>query len=698
MQQTLQLNVIPFEPPVKSLHFSFYREKKPEYCPIFKADLDGLLDDVIPALELFELEKLYTDFLPPREDALVLEIDLTLNTRFANHYYRYLVRKYFEGVADIMHQNFTSETEVWFHAPEKSTEIFKVYNQFTIKIQHGRLTNGPELVLSYDGTSKVLTRPVSKIYNFKTELYNWIVCGNRIYKWKYRPQEVINQPANCYPVVSNVLKPHFDIAFETPIFQNRYPKYRQLLDDFYNQYLNVPGFKQLLQISEEGFYHPTAEQFRIINPASNDLLYAQLPGQSYHQKGKEPKKDFKSKGPYQLPRKPSNFKFFFIYQISDKAGAVTELYKYLNSGYKDDRFPFPKMQDYIKIPFELDISKNVEFDTVANAVTAVKNAVKYADWLPDTQYMALFVNPVPKLEKDVQKVEIYYKIKEILLYEGVLSQVIKSEHLYKFGKPNSFFNTFLPHIEIAILAKLGGIPWKLDRPAINELIVGVGAFYSNAKKTRFVGSAFCFNNEGIFKGFDCFNSNDTLSLAGSIREAVGKFLVTNHTAKRLVIHFYKDIGKKELEPIVSTLHALGLPIPVIVVSINKTESKDLLGFDVSDHENLMPYSGTIIRVGKYEYLLFNNTRYDKYAKPAQKEYHFPIKIALSSTVPNLLDNIDLAEQLIDQVYQFSRMYWKSTNQISLPVTIKYPEMVAEIYPFFQHEKLPDFGKESLWFL
>jgi hypothetical protein len=78
------------------------------------------------------------------------------------------------------------------------------------------------------------------------------------------------------------------------------------------------------------------------------------------------------------------------------------------------RFPFPKMQDYIKVPFELDISKNVEFDTVENAVATIKNAVKNAEWLPDTQYMALFVNPVPKLEKDETRKNIYYKIKEIL--------------------------------------------------------------------------------------------------------------------------------------------------------------------------------------------------------------------------------------------------------------------------------------------
>jgi hypothetical protein len=136
------------------------------------------------------------------------------------------------------------------------------------------------------------------------------------------------------------------------------------------------------------------------------------------------------------------------------------------------------MQDYIKVPFELDITKNIEFDSVENAVATVRNAIKNAEWQPDTRYLALFVNPVPKLEKDEERKNIYYKIKEILLYEDVLSQVKKSEHLYKNVKPNSYFNTFLPHIEIAMLAKLGGVPWRLNRLTNNELIVGVGAFYS----------------------------------------------------------------------------------------------------------------------------------------------------------------------------------------------------------------------------
>lgn len=35
---------------------------------------------------------------------------------------------------------------------------------------------------------------------------------------------------------------------------------------------------------------------------------------------------------------------------------------------------------------------------------------------------------------------------------------------------------------------------------------------------------------------------------------------------------------------------------------------------------------------------------------------------------------------------------------NLPITIKYPEMVAEIVPHFSEAKLPQFGKNNLWFL
>ncbi|MBL0200343.1 MAG: hypothetical protein IPP81_09235 [Chitinophagaceae bacterium] len=87
---------------------------------------------------------------------------------------------------------------------------------------------------------------------------------------------------------------------------------------------------------------------------------------------------------------------------------------------------------------------------------------------------------------------------------------------------------------------------------------------------------------------------------------------------------------------------------------------------------------------------------------AKQDGYCPMhKDDLKGAIERLVDESDtdtLINKLIDQIYQFSRMNWKSVSQQNLPVTIKYPEIVPEIFPYFNNEKLPDFGKENLWFL
>jgi hypothetical protein len=258
---------------------------------------------------------------------------------------------------------------------------------------------------------------------------------------------------------------------------------------------------------------------------------------------------------------------------------------------------------------------------------------------------------------------------------------------------NKSFQYYLPNIAIALLAKLNGVPWRLNRPPKNELIVGIEAFYSHTAKCRFVGSAFCFNNEGDFLNFDSFPAENTNLLAHSIRTAVLKYLVTYEKAERMVIHFYKT----ELQPILDILYKLNINIPVFTITINKTESKDLTAFDTLVPDFLMPISGTIIKTSYRQFLLFNNTRY--YEEPnVNGGYPFPIKLSFSCSDPELLKDFRAITELIDQVYQFSRMYWKSVSQQNLPVTIKYPEMVAEMFPHFESDIIPEFGRKSLWFL
>jgi hypothetical protein len=143
------------------------------------------------------------------------------------------------------------------------------------------------------------------------------------------------------------------------------------------------------------------------------------------------------------------------------------------------------------------------------------------------------------------------------------------------------------------------------------------------------------------------------------------------------------MSKREAQPIIDMLYRLGLNIPVIVITINKTETQDIVAFD-TEASDLMPASGTVIRVGNNQFLLYNSAKYDESfaTGKSKKDYPFPIKVKITAADKTFQFDNPLYAELLDQVYKFSRMYWKSVKQQNLPITIKYPEMVAEIVPHF----------------
>ena len=116
--------------------------------------------------------------------------------------------------------------------------------------------------------------------------------------------------------------------------------------------------------------------------------------------------------------------------------------------------------------------------------------------------------------------------------------------------------------------------------ANKDLVIGVGAFLSEKVGERYVGSAFSFNPNGLFKNFDCCKANDLESIVAGIRKAIGHFIVDSETyPERLIIHYYKTMSKREARPITQMLNTLGLNIPVLIVTINKTETSDIVMFD-----------------------------------------------------------------------------------------------------------------------
>ena len=170
-----------------------------------------------------------------------------------------------------------------------------------------------------------------------------------------------------------------------------------------------------------------------------------------------------------------------------------------------------------------------------------------------------------------------------------------------------------------------------------------------------------------------------------------------HNYRALIIHLYKEMNRKERQELEKALFDLELQIPYVVLNI--TEDKSNLAFD-DQFEGKIPVSGTIIRLSQNDYLLYNNTRYSERTRSRIESFSFPVKIRFSKS-----KHIDIYHQanrdfLIDQVYQFSRIYWKSVKQRSLPVTVEYSKILAKMVSNFESKNLPDnsVAKKTLWFL
>lgn len=689
MNQSLMLNIIPFESPVQNLTIPLYIGRRDGFYSYFLDDeLKELVGAQMSKLEKLENYCLYTDFKEPAEEAILVTINIDQKPHLALRYFKHLVYSYFRnGVADIMQKNFIKDIELWFINPNEKGSNYSIYDKFTLRLSYGNVTSGFELIVSYGGTSKVSKKSLKELPGFDTSKLHLLNNNGIISKYEnIDPKDKLHLD-KIFPIIGRSLYEAYNIAPELPDRKNRYPRFYRPIIDFYNNYLDNDYFRAIIPLRPEGFIKDYTATVSRLADSSNLLQYGLGTGT-------EPKTDLKSLGPCEPVPPPNNVTFFFIYQQN-----CQDHYKQIKTYFEEGFRSHPNLQDFIHQPFFIDEKLNIVFKDLGSIMQTVFDTLKIRKKNPDTKYFIIYISPISRLTESLPEKKLYYRLKEMFLHYEYYSQVIYKNNIISNGEINNNFNFYLPNIQAAILAKLGGIPWRLVRVENDELIIGIGAFNSSNNKNKFLGSAFCFNNTGKFNKFTCFEADDTLALAGSIREAVQIFFKDHPNTSRIIIHFYKVISKKELKPILDILYrGLGLEIPVIVVTINKSVSKDILAFDTSIPSKLMPYSGTYIKITKRQYLLFNNTRYTPESKVTEREYHFPIKIKLTSTKLEMLEDEKLIETLIDQVYQFSRMYWKSVSQQNTPVTIAYPEMVAKMFAYFKYDYIPPFGQNNLWFL
>ena len=685
MNQQLFFNILTFDWPNEPVTFHFYDESVQGSIKLHNSLWPKDIEAIFPDRILDKEKAIYTTFTREKEGAKVLSIDFKqdnpdLVKRFYNreifHYFQHILKKR-------VRTGFVGENQVWMFEKQLHETGYAVFNKFTLKVQFAQVSEFPELVISSDGKSRILKKSVAQLMPaVSSKNFGLLRYKERFIKWKETPDIEDFNSDNAYPILNRDLIDALGIELETKKIKNRYRKYLSSIEYFAGKFLHTPSFKEFIPINSPAFIDVDAERIGSCPPDSNLLRFGQK------QFSDDTKRALNTLMPYKSSTF-SNVHMFFIYH-EDDIDYKERLLEQFDTGLKF----FKGLKSYVNIDFYADELSDIIYTDKANPFPEIEKILQQRIPDNDIKYIAIYLTPISKSIKDRAKNLVYYRVKELLLNHRITSQVIDPAKMDEVG--NNWMYS-LPNLEIAILAKLEGMPWALAQETKNELVVGIGAWRSREDDVQYIGSAFSFSNNRKFKHFEYFLKSEVKLLAGSIADKVADYAALYDRPERIIIHFYKTMNTNEMDAIIKELEKLGGAYTIFIVSINKTEAEDIVAFDEKS-EDRMPIGGTYIRIGESKYLLFNNNRREGAKVSVFDGFPFPVKMKIQCTDPERLKDSAEIKELIVQVYQFSRLYFKSVSQQNLPVTIKYPEMVAEIAPHFLDPDIPDYGKDKLWFL
>jgi hypothetical protein len=241
----MQFNLLSFTLPIDTITVNLYSEKDEETRPniVFRDECPDVWEQNPDTLS--ECKHLYCSFANEatecKGDKYTATINLNDTPRFAINYIRHLIYTYFRGRVPAVCYNFVDGVEIWIKA-EQQQNITK-FHRYTLNPQHARITNGFELLVTYESVSTVYNTPVSKLSEIQPELFALVIAGGELAKYKRLTVEQKSQINQIYPVLNNSLAKALGISLYREPNKNKYQHIRpnffilQRLS-FYNRFSN----------------------------------------------------------------------------------------------------------------------------------------------------------------------------------------------------------------------------------------------------------------------------------------------------------------------------------------------------------------------------------------------------------------------------------------------------------------------------
>ena len=585
------------------------------------------------------------------ENSINYSLNLNDNHSLAAWYYSDSAFRVLSKQCNLQQLNFTHDWIYWFRNNYRYKEPQVCFEKFSLQFR-AYYNNNNELYLQCnvvdEGDSYILNLSLDKLVqrnNFDTQLLGKVVYQKRLINYHHLSSDERNDSGNIYPIINHNLAAFLDIEMEHVKHEHKMQHSYQRITDIKNTYLNSDDFIALV---------PHNKTWMPANPP--ELIKNTRPQYCFgnNTKTNNIQLGLKNHGPYKQPNN-SHTQLFFIYPEQCK-----DLKEQLENHLKGTN-GYTQINTYTHLNACYKENRNLVISSPEQAIREIKEHLEQPPVIDKGRYFVFYISPYSKYDSERDHKTLYYTIKEILLHKNIPSQVID----YKKAQGQNL-NYWIPNIASAMITKLGGTSWLLDKSDIKELVIGFGASRCQEDDELYIGSAFCFDNKGVFKDFKCWPKSEHWALVGQLKSAIKDFYAVHKSINRIIIHYFKN-----------------------------TFTPSTLAYKTSKIHQLF-INGSYIHTHHHQYLLYINGYSSPNVNPTKGP--FPLKLSLQSNRINYVTSKNVVSDIMQQLHDFTHLHWRSLAQPRTPVTIAYPQYLARLSPNFQSQLMVNNTIKGLWFL
>lgn len=393
-------------------------------------------------------------------------------------------------------------------------------------------------------------------------------------------------------------------------------------------------------------------------------------------------------GPYDMSECAGQPTVVFIYprELRDQA---RRLYLSLRDGIGPFKGTLPLLRYSLPPSGVIRVDEfSTDGMTEKQSAEAYKLAVE--SWLATgaTADIALILHPKTERYNGANP---YLTSKFPLQLAGIPSQVVTTDLLAK----KDVFEWSVATIALAMLAKMGGVPWGVqsDLPQ-DTVIVGVNRAVvrsAHGGPVRHYGFASTFSHQGVYLGTRLFNPTESKQayLEGLEHALTGALqdwrLDAGDVPANLVVHVRKELNREETDILERVLKSAPSSVVRSYAVLKIVDAQEALISHPAQKDNLLPPAGVLVRLTSKRALLQITGLGDDPSVGKQVSHPFSVKLLASSpAAPSF-------EDLAENVLAMAAMNWRALNAEAVPVSIRYPELVAELLGRY-HESGFDVGQ------